>query len=165
MFRQRKKNLKKRLHQEESANYHIPDDYAPAAGQKGKYKDNIAAIRLLKQLESEERSALPEEQTILARYNGWGGLPQAFDPRNSEWSNEYAQLKGLLAHDEYAAARASTLNAHYTSTEIIDAIYTGLGRMGFSGGMFWSLQWASATFSDVCRSIKTPCGSVLNLTV
>ena len=120
--------------QAESVNYHIPDDYEPAAGQKGKFKDNIAAISLLKQLETEERSALPDEQTVLARYNGWGGLPQAFDPRNSEWSDDYTQLKGLLTPDEYAAARASTLNAHYTSTEIIDAIYAGLDRMGFSGG-------------------------------
>lgn len=114
--------------------YSIPDDFEPTAGQKGKYKDNVAAIRLLKQLEKDRRQATPEEQAVLARYNGWGGIPQAFDPQNNEWQSEYSELKSLLSKEEYEAARASTLNSHYTSTEVIDAIYAAVNRMGFDGG-------------------------------
>ena len=99
-----------------------------------KYQNNVAAIRLLKTLEAEERQASPAEQDVLARYSGWGGVPQAFDAHNEKWAKEYEELKELLAPDEYAAARGSTLNAHYTSPLVIQSIYDTLSRMGVQPG-------------------------------
>lgn len=115
-------------------NYRITDDNLGAGGQKTKYGWNVAAIRLLNQLEAENRLATPEEQEILSRYVGWGGLPQVFDENNSQWAKEYAELKELLTDEEYASARASTLNAHYTSPTVIKAMYACLENMGFKTG-------------------------------
>ncbi len=95
---------------------------------------NVAAIRLLNQLEEQNRFATPEEQEILSRYVGWGGLPQVFDEQNSQWVKEYAMLKELLTDEEYTSARASTLNAHYTSPTVIKAMYACLANMGFQTG-------------------------------
>lgn len=115
-------------------NFHITDDELGVGGAKTKYSWNIAAIRLLNQLEEQNRLATPEEQDILSKYVGWGGLPQVFDEKNSQWAKEYTELKALLDEDEYASARASTLNAHYTSPTVIKAIYSCLGNMGFQTG-------------------------------
>ena len=115
-------------------NYHITDDHLGEGGPKAKFRANMEAIRVLKQLEAENRAATPEEQETLSRYVGWGGLPDAFDPDKSAWASEYAELKDALTDAEYAAARASTLNAHYTSPTVIRAIYDALGNMGFSSG-------------------------------
>ena len=117
-----------------SNNFRITDDDLGVGGPKTKYGWNVAAIRLLKHLEDQDRLATAEEQEILSRYIGWGGLPQAFDENNSSWANEYAELMELLDEDEYASARASTLNAHYTSPTVIKAIYTCLENMGFRTG-------------------------------
>ena len=111
-------------------NFHITDPDLGAGGQKTKFQNNVAAIRLLKDLESQGRLAAPEEQKVLARYVGWGGLPQAFDEANEKWAAEYAELKELLTPEEYASARGSTLNAHYTSPTVIQSIYEAVGRMG-----------------------------------
>lgn len=119
---------------QERINFHITNDDLGAGGQKTKYGWNVAAIRLLSQLEEENRLATPEEQEILSRYVGWGGLPQAFDENNSSWAKEYAELKSLLNDNEYKSARASTLNAHYTSPTVIKAMYTCLANMGFKAG-------------------------------
>ena len=115
-------------------NFHITDEHLGKGGTKAKYSNNIAAIRTLQTIEVESRSATPEEQEILSRYVGWGGIPQAFDPGNPSWTKEYAELKGLLSESEYASARSSTLNAHYTSPTVIRAIYNAVERMGFSTG-------------------------------
>ncbi|MFT9055794.1 MAG: N-6 DNA methylase [Ethanoligenens sp.] len=115
-------------------NFRITDDALGAGGKKVKYGYNIAAIRLLKTLEAEGRFATPEEQDTLSRYVGWGGVPQAFDEQNPQWADEYAELESLLTDEEYAAARASTLNAHYTSSVVIKAMYEALARMGFHTG-------------------------------
>ena len=109
-------------------------NYGDFGGDKTRCQNNIAAIRLLKQVESEKRSATPEEQQILAKYIGWGGLANAFDSSKNDWSNEYAELKRLLTPEEYASARASTLNAHFTSYTVINSIYFALENMGFNGG-------------------------------
>lgn len=106
-----------------------------AGGAKTKFRDNIAALQLLHQIEEKGHPATPAEQAILARYVGWGGIPQAFDNSNDSWENEYNQLVSLLSTEEYEAARASTLNAHYTSPEIIDGIYDGLKRLGLGDGV------------------------------
>ena len=111
-------------------NFHITDPDLGAGGQKTKFQNNVAAIRLLKDLESQGRLAAPEEQKVLARYVGWGGLPQAFDEANEKWAAEYAELNELLTPEEYASARGSTLNAHYTSPTVIQSIYEAVGRMG-----------------------------------
>lgn len=111
-------------------NFHITDPDLGAGGQKTKFQNNVAAIRLLKDLESQGRLAAPEEQEVLARYVGWGGLPQAFDEANEKWAAEHAELKDLLTPEEYASARGSTLNAHYTSPTVIQSIYEAVGRMG-----------------------------------
>ena len=118
----------------ERQNFRITDDALGAGGKKAKYGYNIAAIKLLKALEAEGRFATPEEQETLSRYVGWGGVPQAFDEQNAQWADEYAELKSLLTDEEYAAARASTLNAHYTSPVVIKAMYETLVRMGFRTG-------------------------------
>ena len=119
---------------EPAGNFHITDDHLGEGGAKQKYARNIAAIRTLFQLEQEHRGATAEEQEVLSQYVGWGGLPDAFDPDKSNWSKEYTELKGLLSEDEYAAARSSVLNAHYTSPTVIRSIYVTVERMGFRSG-------------------------------
>ena len=119
---------------EAAGNFRITDDHLGEGGAKQKYARNIAAIRTLFQLEQEHRGATIEEQEILSQYVGWGGLPDAFDPDKGNWAKEYAELKGLLSEDEYAAARGSVLNAHYTSPTVIRAIYDAVERMGFRSG-------------------------------
>ncbi len=118
----------------ERHNYRITDDDLGAGGPKAKYRANIEAIRTLQALEAESRLATPEEQEVLARYVGWGGIQQAFDPVNPSWANEYTELKALLTQEEYTSARASTLNAHYTSPTVIKAIYKTIENMGFRTG-------------------------------
>ena len=115
-------------------NFHITDDHLGEGGAKQKYARNIAAIRTLFQLEQEHRGATAEEQQVLSQYVGWGGLADAFDPSKDSWAKEYAELKGLLSEDEYAAARSSTLNAHYTSPTVIRGIYDAVKRMSFRSG-------------------------------
>ena len=117
------------------ADYAITDaDRLGEGGPKSKYRDNIAALKLLGQLREEARPATPEEQATLVRYVGWGGLPQAFDHRNEDWQREYHELASLLPKDQYEQARRSTQDAHYTSRTVIDGIYKGLERIGFAGG-------------------------------
>lgn len=115
-------------------NYRIIDDALGEAGQKTKFRMNMDAIYTLKILENKNRNATPEEQETLAKYVGWGGLAEAFDEDNSSWIREYKELKAALTDEEYAAARASTLNAHYTSPTVIKAIYEAVGNMGFQTG-------------------------------
>ena len=119
---------------EPAGNFHITDDHLGEGGAKQKYARNIAAIRTLFQLEQENRGATAEEQQILSQYVGWGGLPDAFDDKKDSWAKEYTELKGLLSEEEYVAARASTLNAHYTSPVVIHSIYDTVERMGFRSG-------------------------------
>ena len=115
-------------------NFRITDDHLGEGGPKAKFQANVEAIKLLKYLEETTEQATPEQQKILSRYVGWGGLADAFDPDKESWSKEYAQLKELLTPEEYAAARGSTLNAYYTSPTVIKAIYEAVGRMGFETG-------------------------------
>ena len=115
-------------------NFRITDEHLGEGGAKTKYQANIAAIKLLKELEASGSQALPEQQEVLSRYVGWGGLADAFDPDKPNWSKEYAELKELLTPDEYTAARSSTLNAHYTSPVVIKAIYDAVEKMGFQTG-------------------------------
>jgi len=115
-------------------NFRITDDHLGEGGAKTKYNFNIAAIRTLKQIEAEGRTATPEEQETLSRYVGWGGIPQAFDPNNASWAKEYTELVGALTAEEYEMARASTLNAHYTSPTVIKAIYEAVKNLGFQTG-------------------------------
>ena len=115
-------------------NFHITDDHLGEGGPKAKFQANVEAIKLLKYLEKTTGQATPEQQQVLSRYVGWGGLADAFDPDKESWSKEYSQLKELLTPEEYAAARGSTLNAHYTSPTVIRAIYEAVGRMGFETG-------------------------------
>ena len=117
-----------------AGNFRITDDDLGVGGPKQKYARNIEAIRTLFRLEEEHRGATAEEQQVLSQYVGWGGLADAFDPGKDNWAKEYAELKGLLSEDEYAAARSSTLNAHYTSPTVIRSIYDAVGRMGFRSG-------------------------------
>ena len=117
-----------------AGNFHITDDDLGVGGPKQKFARNIEAIRTLFKLEEEHRGATAEEQQVLSQYVGWGGLADAFDPNKENWSAEYTQLKELLSEDEYAAARASTLNAHYTSPTVIRGIYDAVERMGFQSG-------------------------------
>ena len=119
---------------EPAGNFRITDEHLGEGGAKQKYARNIAAIRTLFQLEQEHRGATVEEQEVLSQYVGWGGLADAFDPSKDSWAKEYAELKGLLSEDEYAAARSSTLNAHYTSPTVIRSIYDAVERMGFHSG-------------------------------
>ena len=119
---------------EPAGNFHITDDHLGEGGAKQKYARNIEAIRTLFKLEQEHRGATAEEQQVLSQYVGWGGLADAFDPGKDSWAKEYAELKGLLSEDEYAAARSSTLNAHYTSPTVIRGIYDAVERMGFRSG-------------------------------
>ena len=117
-----------------AGNFHITDDDLGVGGPKQKFARNIEAIRTLFKLEEEHRGATAEEQQVLSQYVGWGGLADAFDPNKENWSAEYTQLKELLSEDEYAAARASTLNAHYTSPTVIRGIYNAVEHMGFRSG-------------------------------
>ena len=119
---------------EPAGNFRITDDHLGEGGAKQKYARNIEAIRTLFKLEQEQRGATAEEQQVLSQYVGWGGLADAFDPGKDSWAKEYAELKGLLSEDEYAAARSSTLNAHYTSPTVIRSIYDAVERMGFHSG-------------------------------
>ena len=119
---------------EPAGNFHITDDDLGVGGPKQKFARNIEAIRTLFKLEEEHRGATAEEQRVLSQYVGWGGLADAFDPNKDSWAKEYTELKGLLAEDEYAAARSSTLNAHYTSPTVIRGIYDAVERMGFRSG-------------------------------
>ena len=119
---------------EPAGNFHITDDDLGVGGPKQKFARNIEAIRTLFKLEEEHRGATAEEQQVLSQYVGWGGLADAFDPSKDSWAKEYAELKGLLSEDEYAAARSSTLNAHYTSPTVIRGIYDAVERMGFRSG-------------------------------
>ena len=115
-------------------NFHITDDALGVGGAKAKFRANMAAIHLLQELEFEGLQASPEQQEILSRYVGWGGLADAFDENKPNWSDEFAELYATLSPEEYAAARASTLNAHYTSPTVIKAIYEAVGNMGFQTG-------------------------------
>ncbi len=119
---------------EAAGNFHITDDDLGVGGPKQKFARNIEAIQTLRTLEQEHRGATAEEQQVLSQYVGWGGLADVFDPNKENWSTEYTQLKGLLTEEEYAAARASTLNAHYTSPVVIRAIYDAVEKMGFQSG-------------------------------
>lgn len=125
---------KQEAQREPLVNYRITDNRLGHGGAKTKFAHNVSAIRLLKQIEREERPATADEQAILARYVGWGGIPQAFDENNAQWNAEYDELKALLEPEEYESARASTLNAHYTSPTVIKAIYTCLENIGFRNG-------------------------------
>ena len=122
--------IKAAIPEHAAKNFHITDPDLGAGGQKTKYQNNVAAIRLLKDLEAQGRSATPEEQEVLSRYVGWGGIPQAFDETNEKWASEYAELKTLLTPEEYASARGSTLNAHFTSPTVIEGMYQALEKMG-----------------------------------
>lgn len=117
-----------------AVNFRITDDALGIGGAKEKFRRNVEAIRMLEQIESESRLATPEEQKILSQYVGWGGLADAFDESKSAWAVEYRELKELLSDAEYASARESTLNAHYTSPMIIRSIYEALENMGFEKG-------------------------------
>ena len=127
-------DIKEQIVEQEPHNFHITDDDLGSGGPKAKFKANMEAIRMLKKLEQEQRLATPEEQEVLSRYVGWGGIPQAFEERNSAWAEEYTQLKGVLTSEEYSAARASTLNAFYTSPTVIKAMYEALDNMGLKQG-------------------------------
>ena len=118
----------------DAQNFHITDDALGVGGAKAKFRANMAAIRLLQELEFEGLQASPEQQEILSRYVGWGGLADAFDENKPNWADEFAELYATLSPEEYAAARASTLNAHYTSPTVIKAIYEAVGNMGFQTG-------------------------------
>ena len=118
----------------ERHNFRITDDHLGEGSAKTKFKNNVAAIRTLKEIEFDDRLATPEEQVILSRYVGWGGLPQAFDENNEQWADEFTELYGLLSPEEYEAAKATTLNAHYTSPTVIKAIYQAVENMGFRTG-------------------------------
>ena len=118
----------------DAQNFHITDDALGIGGAKAKFRANMAAIRLLQELEFEGLQASPEQQEILSRYVGWGGLADAFDENKPNWADEFAELYATLSPEEYAAARASTLNAHYTSPTVIKAIYEAVGNMGFQTG-------------------------------
>ena len=115
-------------------NFRITDDLLGTGGAKAKFRANMDAINLLKKLEFDGRQATPEEQNILSKYVGWGGLADAFDESKDNWKDEFAELYATLSPEEYAAARASTLNAHYTSPTVIKAIYEAVGNMGFQTG-------------------------------
>ena len=130
----RRRSLNAEPMPEAAGNFHITDDNLGIGGPKQKFARNIEAIQTLRTLEQEHRGATAEEQQVLSQYVGWGGLADVFDPNKENWSAEYTQLKGLLTEEEYAAARASTLNAHYTSPVVIRAIYDAVEKMGFQSG-------------------------------
>ena len=120
--------------EEKSQNFTITDDNLGEGGAKTKFKNNLLAIQTLKQIESEDRTATSEEQEILSKYVGWGGLSQAFDSENTQWSKEFAQLSDALTPEEYEAARKSVLDSFFTAPAIVDGIYEALEKFGFAGG-------------------------------
>ena len=122
------------VQEQPAVNFHITDDHLGEGGPKTKYENNVRAIRTLKTLEKENCPASPEDQEVLSQYVGWGGIPQAFDENNPAWADEYRELRYLLTDEEYDMARASTLNAHYTSPTVIKAIYAAVEQMGFRTG-------------------------------
>lgn len=136
----------------DAQNFHITDDALGVGGAKAKFRANMAAIRLLQELEFEGLQASPEQQEILSRYVGWGGLADAFDENKPNWSDEFAELYATLSPEEYAAARASTLNAHYTSPTVIKAIYEAVGNMGFQTGNILEPSMGVGNFLACCRS-------------
>ena len=119
---------------EKAENYRITNEHLGQGSKREKFAENIVAITTLQTIEKENRPAIKEEQEILSKYVGWGGLSEAFNKDNSSWSSEFIQLRGLLSEEEYEMARASTLNAHYTSPTVIKAIYEAVERMGFAKG-------------------------------
>ena len=150
-------------HRHEPENYRItPEDRLGVGGAKTKYADNVAAIRLLKQLQANGAAlATPEEQKILVRYVGWGGLPQVFDAQNEQWAAEYREMQGLLSPEDYAAARRSTQDAHYTSETVIRGIYQGLSKIGLGSGelpVSYTHLWAFrlTPYSVMAASMRMP---------
>ncbi len=133
--------------------YRITDDALGHGGPKAKFRMNLEAIHTLGKIEVENRRATKQEQEILARYVGWGGIPQAFDSNNSVWANEYAELKETLTETEYESARASTLNAHYTSPTVINAIYQAIENLGFRRGNILEPSCGIGNFLGCCRKI------------
>lgn len=133
--------------QQERINFRMPEDTVPLGGPKARYQNNVAAIRLLKDLESEDRLATPAEQAVLSKYVGWGGLQEAFDPSAKSWSAEYKELKDLLTEDEYSAARESTLTAFYTPPEVTSAVYRVLENLGFQRGNILDPGCGTGSFS------------------
>lgn len=130
-----------------ATNFTITDELNFAGqGAKTKYANNVAAIRLLKSLEADKRQATAAEQATLAKYIGWGGMPQAFDPKNDKWAKEFAELKELLTADEYATAVSSTRNAHYTAAPVVNAIWSGVARLGFKNGAVLEPSMGSGNF-------------------
>ena len=127
-------------------NYRFPENFSYSKGAKAKYEDNIAAIKVLQTVERERRFATPQEQEILARYSGWGGIADAFDESKDNWHREYVELKTLLSQSEYKAARASTRTAFYTDPYIINSIYEGLERFGFNGGYILDPSMGTGNF-------------------
>lgn len=115
-------------------NFVITNENLGVNGPKARFNANVAAVQTLNKIESENRTATPEEQVVLSEYTGWGAIPQAFDPNNSDWKAEYEKLKTVLSDSEYIDARRSTLNSHYTSPIVINAIYEGLSNFGFEKG-------------------------------
>lgn len=128
------RNIEFTIRENQKSNDFIITSDEQTIGAKAKYRENVAAIKLLNELELDNRQATPEEQEILAKYSGWGGIPEAFEKNNSSWTDEYIELYTLLSPEEYESARASTLNAHYTSPIIIEAMYNALENFGFKGG-------------------------------
>lgn len=126
--------------------FHFPQDFAYSSGKKAKFNDNIAAIKVLRAVEHEHRTATSDEQQILARYSGWGGISEAFDADNDSWQSEYAELKALLSASEYKAARASSLTAFYTDPYIIKSIFAALEQFGFTGGRILDPSMGTGNF-------------------
>ncbi|EKC45059.1 DNA methylase, partial [human gut metagenome] len=145
-YKEYKDNLRRN-----AQNFRITDEHLGEGGPKAKFQANVNAIRLLKELESAGQQASPEQQEVLSPYVGWGGIPDAFDPEKPAWASEYTQLKELLTPEEYAAARSSTLNAHYTSPTVIQAIYEAVGAWALRPEIFWSHLWVWAISSVCCR--------------
>lgn len=127
-------------------NYRFPEDFSYSKGAKAKYADNVAAIKVLQTVERERRNATPDEQAVLARYSGWGGIADAFDESKDSWHSEYVELRSLLSDSEYKAARASTLTAFYTEPYIINSIYTALEHFGFKGGYILDPSMGTGNF-------------------
>jgi len=137
-------------------NFQITDDNLGAGGQKAKYQNNIAAIHTLKQIEAESRLATPEEQEVLSRYVGWGGVAPEFDPDDPKWAKEYTELKDLLAPEEYYSAQSTVLNAHYTSPTVIKAMYQAAENMGLQPGTVLDIKAL-----DLIHSQRTILGKML----
>ena len=150
----------KSTEQPKGSNFVIGESLELPSGEKARYKANVDAIRLIKQLEAEGRYATAAEQTILSKYVGWGGLANAFDMRKSDWAKEYAELKELLTDEEYSLARGSTLNAHYTDVAVIKAMYDGLKQLGFTGGRMLEPSSGTGNFvgampTDMSSTVKS----------